>query len=184
MSENSFPKAKFLAKGYDPAQVDSFFVSARKAYEGGVPAEKFSARQVRQAHFDLVRGGYQTSVIDQAMDRLEAAFLKRDRADNVAVNGTEAWMDHVAKRAMTLYPRLRRPYGERFSVPKGAKGYDAQEVDQFLDRIALYFDQDEPLSATEVRAVTFKMARGSKAYEEAVVDAYLARMVEVLVGVE
>ena len=83
MSENNFPRAGFFTRGYEPSQVDEFFADARKAYEGGVPAEKFSAAQVRGAHFDLVRRGYQTAAIDQAMDRLEAAFVRRDRADNV-----------------------------------------------------------------------------------------------------
>lgn len=39
MSENNFPRAGFFTRGYDPSQVDEFFADARKAYEGGVPAE-------------------------------------------------------------------------------------------------------------------------------------------------
>ena len=111
MSETNFPRAGFFTRGYDPSQVDEFFADARKAYEGGVPAEKFSAAQVRGAHFDLVRRGYQTSAIDQAMDRLEAAFVRRDRADNVAVNGSQAWMERVAQRATTpvSYTHLTLP---------------------------------------------------------------------------
>lgn len=184
MSSENFPKAGFLTKGYDQAQVDAFFSAARIAYEGGVPAQKFSATQVRQARFDLVRGGYLTSAIDQAMDRLESAFVKRDRADNVAVNGQDAWMDHIAKRAMTLYPRMRREAGKRFAHPEKGKGYAVQEVDEFLDRLANYFDQDQPLSSSEIRTVVFSSARGDKAYDEATVDAYLARAIEVLLGVE
>ena len=64
MSENNFPRAGFFTRGYDPSQVDEFFADARKAYEGGVPAEKFSAAQVRGAHFDLVHRGYQTAAIN------------------------------------------------------------------------------------------------------------------------
>ena len=102
MSENNFPRAGFFTRGYETSQVDEFFADARKAYEGGVPAEKFSAAQVRGAHFDLVRRGYQTAAIDQAMDRLEAAFVRRDRADNVAVNGSQAWMERVAQRGCSV----------------------------------------------------------------------------------
>ena len=75
MSETNFPRAGFFTRGYDPSQVDEFFADARKAYEGGVPAEKFSAAQVRGAHFDLVRRGYQTSAIDQAMDAVQVDEL-------------------------------------------------------------------------------------------------------------
>lgn len=183
MSENSFPRAGFFTRGYDPSQVDEFFAKARKAYEGGVPAEKFSAAQVRGAHFDLVRRGYQTSAIDQAMDRLEAAFVRRDRADNVAVNGSQAWMERVAQRATTLYPRMLRPRGKRFAHPDG-KGYDAAQVDELLDRLAEYFDSDEGMTSAEIRNATFKTAKNEKSYKEGVVDAYLSRAIEVLLAVE
>ena len=175
MSENNFPRAGFFTRGYETSQVDEFFADARKAYEGGVPAEKFSAAQVRGAHFDLVRRGYQTAAIDQAMDRLEAAFVRRDRADNVAVN--------VAQRATTLYPRMLRPRGKRFAHPDG-KGYDATQVDELLDRLAQYFDSDKGITSAEIRSATFKTAKNEKAYKEGVVDAYLSRAVEVLLAVE
>lgn len=53
-----------------------------------------------------------------------------------------------------------------------------------MDRLAKFFDEDAPLTAEEVRAVTFRLAKGNKAYNEAIVDAYLARAVEVLLSVE
>ena len=183
MSENNFPRAGFFTRGYDPSQVDEFFTDARKAYEGGIPAEEFSDAQIRGAHFDLVRRGYQTSAVDQAMDRLEAAFIRRDRADNVAVNGSQAWMERVAQRATTLYPRMLRPEGKRFAHPQG-KGYDAAQVDALLDRLAKYFDSDEGITSSEIRNATFKSAKDEKAYKEGVVDAYLSRAVEVLLAVE
>ena len=38
-----FPKVGFFSKGYHRGQVDAFFEDARRAYEGGVPPEQFSA---------------------------------------------------------------------------------------------------------------------------------------------
>lgn len=185
MSSTKFPKTKMMATGYDCDQVDEFFAQARKAYEGGIPAEQFSAAQVRSVHFDLIRGGYHTTLVDQALDRLEAAFMKRDRANNVAVNGAAAWMEHVAQRATTLYPRMLRPAGERFRHPeKGVKGYYVEEVDQLVDRLAAFFDNDQPITVEELRTVTFRATKGRKAYDEAVVDAYIARAIEVLLAVE
>ncbi len=179
-----FPKAIWPKKGYTQNEVDSFFERARAAYEGGMPAEQFSSPEVRAVRFSMVRGGYATEVVDGALDRLEAAFVKRDRADHVAVNGQQAWLDRVASRATTLYPRLLRPAGERFDHPASGKGYDAEQVDQFLDRIASFFDDGEVLTADQIRGVTFKHARGTKAYEEGVVDAYLNRAIEILLSVE
>ena len=44
-----FPKVGFFSKGYHRGQVDAFFEDARRAYEGGLPPEQFSAEQVRLA---------------------------------------------------------------------------------------------------------------------------------------
>lgn len=183
MSEKSFPRVGFFSSGYDCQQVDDFFRKAREAYEGGMPADRFSSAQVRAAHFELVRHGYSPYAVDSALDRMEAAFVKRDRADHMAVNGASAWMEHVAQRATTLYPRMLRNRGERFVHPDG-KGYSVEEVDNFLDYLADYFDSKVELTSDEIRSMVFKTARGKKAYDEAVVDAYLARATEVLLAVE
>ena len=101
----------------------------------------------------------------------------------MAVNGSQAWMERVAQRATTLYPRMLRPRGKRFAHPNG-KGYDATQVDELLDRLAQYFDSDKGITSAEIRSATFKTAKNEKAYKEGVVDAYLSRAVEVLLAVE
>ena len=166
-----FPRVGFFSKGYDCGQVDAFFEDARRAYEGSVPPEQFSAEQVRLATFELKNRGYQIEAVDGAMNRLEAAFINRDRADSVAAEGEAAWYDRVADRATTLYPRLQRPRGERFSNPTSGRGYSCEEVDDLLDRIAAYFDEAEELTANEIRTATFRPKRGKKAYAEGPVDA-------------
>lgn len=181
---DAFPKVSFLRKGYSPEHVDAFFEDARRAYEGGVPAERFSSEQVRQATFPLKRGGYRMDAVDAAMNRLEAAFVQRDRLDHVAVNGEAAWLEKIADRATTLYDRLLRPRGERFAHPQKGRGYDVVAVDDLLDRLAAYFDEGRPLSVDDVRTAVFKPARGKKGYLEGPVDAYLGRAVEILLAVE
>ena len=171
---DAFPKVSFLRNGYAPEHVDAFFEDARRAYEGGVPAERFSSEQVRQATFPLKRGGYRMDAVDAAMNRL----------DHVAVNGEAAWLEKIADRATTLYDRLLRPRGERFAHPQKGRGYDVVAVDDLLDRLAAYFDEGRPLSVDEVRTAVFKPARGKKGYLEGPVDAYLGRAVEILLAVE
>lgn len=183
-SSTVFPSAGRFSLGYDKAEVDEFMKYAKSAYEGGVSAREFSARQVRSAAFNRRRGGYDTLAVDAFMDSLEAAFVKRDRANHVAVNGEEAWMAQVAQRATALYPRLLRPAGDRFRSPAKGKGYRKEEVDKLMERIAEYFDKGNDLNADELRTVTFPAARKTKAYEEGVVDAFLARTIEILLAVE
>ncbi|MCI1641919.1 MAG: DivIVA domain-containing protein [Actinomyces sp.] len=180
---DAFPGVSFFRKGYDPDLVDQFFEEARRAYEGGVPAERFSAEQVRQATFPLKRHGYRIDAVDAAMNRLEAAFVQRDRADHIAVNGESAWYERVADRATTLYPRLLRPRGERFAHPERGRGYDAEPVDDLLDRLADYFDDRAEITADEIRHAVFPARKGSRAYAEGAVDAYLGRAVEILLAV-
>lgn len=94
-------------------------------------------------------------------------------------------MQELARRAQVLYPRLRRPRGQRFKSPKrGKRGYDARQVDALLDRLIAFFDRGEPLSHDELRAATFSRKGRRGAYDEGTVDAYLARAVDILMGAQ
>lgn len=180
-----FRTAGRMRSGYDTAQVDDFFDRARRVYERNGTAEPMTARDVRLTAFDLVRGGYETGPVDAAMDRLERAFAARQRTDYVSAHGQQAWMDHLAAQARTLYGRLTRPDGERFAPPgRGQQGYLATEVDTLCHRLIDYFDNGASLTSDEIRSITFRRARGAKAYGEPAVDAFCDRAVEVLLGVE
>jgi DivIVA domain-containing protein len=178
-----FPHVSRWLRGYDPDQVDEFFARARIAYEGPVESAMRGA-DVRTVAFDLVRGGYATSAVDGALDRLEGAFVRRERAAFVGRQSQKEWMSAVAERATTLYPRLVRPRGERFAPPERGRGYLADDVDEVLDRLVAYFDRNGTLTSAELRGATFRPARGGRAYAEGPVDAYLDRAVEVLLAVE
>jgi DivIVA domain-containing protein len=147
-------------------------------------AGPLDAAAVRVAAFDLVRHGYSPAAVDSALDRLEAAFVAADRADFIAENGQSAWMTGVVERATTLYERLTRPPGERFAPPQHGRGYDAAQVDALLDRLVAYFDEGTPIQAAQVRSTTFDSAPRSRSYAEGPVDAYLDRVVDVLLAVE
>lgn len=178
-----FPRVGAFTLGYRMAEVDEYFNRAREAYEQPGISDELAAMDVRRANFDLKRGGYSTAAVDSALDRLEVAFAVRVRERFVKERGTEAWMAELAQRAQALYPRLRRPAGNRFAAPSSFQaGYDRSEVDAMLDRLTAFFDQGRPLTAEEVRSSTFKRRRSWGAYDERVVDAYLARTIDILLG--
>jgi len=177
-----FPTVKGWGSGYDRQEVEEFFDHASSAYEDG--GQEMDAGDVRTVAFELTRGGYDPAAVDAALDRLEAAFVQRRRADHIAAAGQEHWMEQVAERATTLYPRLVRPAGERFAPPRRGRGYEAAAVDAVLDKLVDYFDAGAPLTATQLRNATFPAARGSRAYAEGPVDAFLDRAVDVLLAVE
>ena len=183
MSTRTFRSAGRFRSGYDPHQVDAFFAEARRVYEGS--GDGLSGRDVRQAAFDLVRGGYATAPVDAALDRLERAFVARQRNAFVGERGQAAWMEHLAGQARTLYGRLSRPDGERFApARRGHVGYDPADVDALCQRLVRYFDHGEPLTSEEIRTATFRRRTGHKAYAEGPVDAFCDRAIEVLLGVE
>lgn len=179
----TFSQAGRFKRGYDKKEVDEFFASARAAYEREPGAASLKASDVRRVAFHQVRGGYLTHEVDLALDRLETAFVRQERAENVATKGQNQWLAMVADRATTLYGRLVRPRGKRFRLAQG-RGYRIGEVDDFLDRLSTFFEDGGEMTADEVRYQTFPAARGKDAYDEGVVDAFLARAVEVLTAVE
>ena len=184
MSGTMFATVRGFKRGYDRDEVDEYFAHARQQYEHA-PADALSSTDVRRVGFDLVRGGYVTGAVDAALDRLEQAFLARTRAEFVGRNGQRAWMDRLGEQAGTLYGRLRRPDGDRFAQPHGrGQGYEPADVDALCHRLIAYFDNGAKLTAGEVRSATFRARRGKNAYDEDSVDAFLARAVDVLLGVE
>ena len=184
MNEAMFRTVGALRNGYDPDEVDEFFEHARAMYESGPPGA-LSGRDVRSVAFEVVRRGYVTAAVDAALDRLEAAFVARARADYVAAQGQQAWMGRLAEQAQTLYGRLTRPDGERFAPSHGRHpAYDPADVDALCHRLVAYFDRGAPLTAQEVRSATFRHRSGRSGYNEASVDAFLDRAVEVLLGAE
>lgn len=190
---DTFSRVGNLNSGYDPEQVDEFLIQAKEAYDektvasqepdGGSVSATIDESTVRNVAFDWVRDGYDPALVDAALDRLEAAFIQRRRARVTNVAGEEKWLNQTYSEATTLYPRLLRPEGERFANASG-RGYKKADVDELLDRITRYFDGNEELTSSQIRRSTFGSARGSRAYDEAVVDVYLDRAISVLLAVE
>lgn len=177
----AFTRVSWLRYGYDPEEVDDFFEFARAAYEGQ-PTASLSVDEAQSVAFDLVRKGYQCEKVDAALDRLAGALVAKERTELVAALGQQAWNDKLADLATTLYGRLTRPPGERFRPPRGRNGYDAEQVDQLLDRLTEFFDAGVPLTAREIQQSVFKRRRGKRAYDEESVDTFLRRAGRVLLG--
>ncbi len=181
-----FPRVGILRRGYDREQVDEFFAAVRAAYERPVmDPNGLSPIEIRHAAFDLSARGYRTADVDAALDRLEDAFANRLREQFVRAYGRDVWNAQLAERAQVLYDRLRRPKKQRFSRPRGLRrGYRTRDVDALLDRITAFFDTATPLTAKDLRLAIFRRRAKWRAYDEAKVDAYLARAVDILLGVQ
>lgn len=180
----NFTRSGSIRRGYRIEDVDKFFDEARSLYQKEDLPDELAGERIRTVSFPLVRNGYSTVDVDQTLERLERACWKRERVKVVASEGTDAWLARAYESASSLYPRLNRPRGERFSPPPKGRGYSRNEVDDLLDRLAKYFDGGQDLVANDILGASFTVTGASRAYDVRVVDVYLDRAISVLQAVE
>jgi DivIVA domain-containing protein len=179
----TFPRARRSRLGYNVDQVEEFLEEARRAYAAEHPSpSEVNAEGIRRVSFDMRKGGYSTSHVDAALERLEDAFAAREREKEFTEIGEAAWYAKARATAQAVLDRLDRPAGKRFKrVGFLATGYHPKDVDTFGDRLTGYFQDGKPMSVDEVRGVAFRTRRGG--YTEAQVDLLLDSVVDVMLAV-
>ena len=179
----TFPRARKSKPGYNVDQVEDFLEEARRAYTAdrgdlGV----VTAASIRRTAFALQKGGYSTSHVDAALERLEDAFAARERERAFATTGDAAWYAQARSSAQEIIDRLARPEGQRFNrVGPFTTGYSPKDVDAFTNRLVGYFQAGKPMSVDHVRTSVF----GSKkrGYNEQQVDLLLDAVIDVMLAV-
>lgn len=183
----AFERVERSKYGYNAKQVDQFFQRARVSFESPAHAEvKTGSSDVRSVSFDPVKGGYDAAVVDAALDRLEDAFARRERDELIEAEGEEGWLRQIGKLSGVLRARLHRPAGQRFRRPekKRVRSYDVADVDALCEQLIGYLEHDQPLSVDSVRRAAFRAAKGPAGYDEAQVDAFLDRVVELMAAID
>lgn len=179
---DTFPRASRVSKGYDIEQVEDFLARARAAYEDTNRGPAMTSWHIRTVGFDLVRSGYDVEAVDAALDRIEDAFARREKQRGEERAGQAGWQNQLRSQENSLRSQLGRPDGERFPRGSGLElTYDADQVDELCLRVEESFASGRPLAPDAVRLAVFKSRRGSRGYREASVDAFLDRVVELLV---
>lgn len=179
---DTFPRATKLGKGYDIEQVEAFLTRARAAYEDSGRGPAMTSWHVRTVGFDLVRGGYEVEAVDAALDRIEDAFARREKQRGEERAGSSGWQNQLRTQEQSLRAQLARPEGQRFPRGSGLElTYDIEQVDELCERVEAAFATGRPLAPDAVRLAVFRSRRGSRGYREAAVDAFLDRVVELLV---
>jgi DivIVA domain-containing protein len=179
----TFPRVRRARQGYNVDQVEDFLEEARRAYtaERNDPTV-VSAESIRRTAFDLEKGGYSTTHVDAALERLEDAFASRERELLSAELGDATWFERARDIAQEVLDRLDRPVGHRFErVGFLSMGYHPKDVDAFGDRLTGYFQDGTAMSVDEVRGAAFRSRRGG--YSEAQVDLVLDAVIDVMLAV-
>ena len=174
----SFPKAEGKTLGYEPSQVDAFIAAARAQFSDP-NAHVLEAAKARTIEFDLIPGGYSTSAVDSAIDRLEDTFVQRELAASKAVGGNFATDEKLQQIYALLQGRANRPKRNRFrSSVWPVRGYSRKQVDALTERVLRHTQAGAKLTLTEVRSSVFEAKRGG--YAENQVDAFIDRVIEAL----
>lgn len=180
-----FEKVSAKEYGYNIKEVEEFFALARTSYSSQ-DQNRLTVRDIQRANFEVVPGGYNPEQVDSILDRLEDAMILKQRNQNIATSGENAWLEDLEKRTSVLLSRLQRPMGERFRAPVDSKaqGYRAESVDAFANRLRAYVTEDQALRVSEIREITFPAAVGNAAYDEQQVDEFLNRFIELAVSIQ
>ena len=180
---NTFPHSRKSKLGYNVDQVEDFLEEARAAYTADRGAQSVvNAASIRQMAFAMQKGGYSTSHVDAALERLEDAFATRERERAFAEVGDAAWYAQARSSAQAILDRLARDPGKRFSrVGPFTNGYSPKDVDAFAVRLVNYFQHGKPMSIDEVRLVAFTASK--RGYNEQQVDLLLDNVIDVMLAV-
>lgn len=179
----TFPRTRRSRLGYSVDQVEDFLEEARTAY-AAEPGEPIivTAENIRRTAFDLQKGGYSTTHVDAALERLEDAFAARERDRTFAEIGDAAWYARARETAQAVLDRLDRPEGHRFDrVSFLTSGYHPKDVDALGDRLTSYFQDGSPMTVEEIRAASFRTRLGG--YTEPQVDLLLDAVIDVMLAV-
>jgi DivIVA domain-containing protein len=179
----TFPRVRRAHQGYNVDQVEDFLEEARRAYTADRSEQTVvTAESIRRTAFDLEKGGYSTTHVDAALERLEDAFAGRERELVSSEVGDSGWFERARDIAQEVLDRLDRPVGHRFNrVGILTMGYNPKDVDSFADRLTGYFQDGNAMSVDEVRGAAFRSRRGG--YSEAQVDLVLDAVIDVMLAV-
>lgn len=180
---STFPLVRKSRRGYDIDEVEDFLEEARRSYTAEPGASVvLTGTAIRDTAFSLRKGGYSTAHVDAALERLEDAFVSRERDTNRSRVGDAEWFNLARRNAKDIIDRLARPDGQRFRrAGLLGDGYDRKQVDEFSERLSDYFLKAVPLSVEDVRIVAFRPKMNG--YREDQVDFFLDSVVEVMLAV-
>ena len=180
----TFPRIRKSRLGYNVDQVEDFLEEARRAYTAAADQPNvLDADNIRTMAFAMQKGGYSTTHVDGALERLEEAFASRERERVVAGEGDAAWYARARSSAQIILDRLAREAGQKFSrVGPFTSGYHPADVDAFAERMVGYFQHGKTLSVDHVRTAVFRTVK--RGYNEQQVDLLLDSVIDVMLAVK
>jgi len=172
---STFPLVSARARGYNVAAVDEFIARAQAG------DSSLTSADIRWASFPLVKGGYSTSDVDAALERLEDTVADRELRELVKTAGADGATADARAIAQDVLNRVARAPRKRFRrAPLFTYGYHRADVDKFTDVIRAFYNDGGLLTRSDVRSVSFRPQLGG--YDEAQVDFVLDELLRVMLA--
>lgn len=172
--------------GYKPQDVDAFLSHAEAQLHHSMPGQSLevTSQGVREIVFGRARGGYQPAAVDAALDHIENTVARRENHEYIAAYGRQSWEEEVTAISDVIFGRLERADRKRFRSPSGSstRGYAMADVDALCHEVMTHLGTAEGVHPDRVRSAVFGPAVGSRAYEEQQVDAFLDKLVQLLLA--
>ncbi|WP_129662100.1 DivIVA domain-containing protein [Rothia uropygialis] len=146
----------------------------------GLAEGVITADEIRAVEFEPEKGGYEPADVDFALESYEDRFATVEKQISIQQNGHEAWHDYASQLADLVMGRLKRNDGERFRRParRRIEGYFVGDVDSLCADLLEYFRHSDDLKPTLIRRASFRAATSKHAYDEAQVDAFLEKAIQ------
>lgn len=172
--------------GYDREQVRDWMaeveaVLARLRHHPQT-TPRLGSREVREKTFTAEQGGFCPEEVDAALAEAEDRLARAENQQLLSRIGATAHREQAQALAEVLLGRLARPAGQRFRAPQGRRtmGYLTKDVDAWCQEISRYFRETEHVQTAPARGIAFRMSSGSHAYDEAQVDAFIGRVLDLM----
>ena len=168
----NFPVTATDIPGYDREQVDALLARVKTQYQ--TPSRKLiTSSMLAVVKFDLVPGGYQIPVVDDALARVADTFDEREIQARLAKEGKAALVGELTAMLNIIRPVLERKPAETFK--KQRNGYSRKLVKMLFKQISVKRGE---ISAPETYKLrTMSLGRSGSGFDRSQVDEFLGLLI-------
>lgn len=167
-----FPATAPKILGYSKDQVDAIYARAKRQLAN--PSLRLLTAEVLGAvKFDLVKGGYQITAVDEELARIADIFDEQDIQQKIAREGQSAVSRELEEILQAIRPVLENGPKQSFSRTRG--GYQPRLVGKLVKRIEIRRSMLQAPSSFELRTIPLGRSRGG--YSRSEVDEFIALVI-------
>lgn len=165
----NFPLNATDIPGYSPDQVDALLARVKTQYQN--PERRLvTSAMLAVVKFDLVPGGYQIPLVDDALAKVANTFDEREIARRVSEEGNGSIAGELTGMLKIIRPVLECKASESFSPARN--GYNRKLVAALLRKISVKRGEVIAPESHELR--TMNLGRSVSGFDRTQVDEFLA----------